>query len=167
MRYSQIKLNDIANSHNGINLSIFTQGCPHHCKSCFNPETWEYNKGYEFTDETLQYIYDNIDKNIQRNLSILGGEPLCPQNIEGTIYLCREFKNKYPHKKIYLWTGYMIEEFNDLQKEILSHLDLLIDGKFEEDKKNLSLMLKGSSNQRIINVQQSLRQNKIIELTLE
>src|SRR5699024_1456580 len=99
---------------------------------------------------------------VERNLSILGGEPLCPQNVEGVIDLCKSFKQKYPNKKIYLWTGYTIEEFTDKQKEVLQYLDILIDGKFVEELKNISLKLRGSSNQRIILVQESLKQNKII-----
>lgn len=150
MRFSKIKDNDIANGE-GIVLSLWTQGCPHHCKGCFNVETWDFNGGREFTTKDKQYIFDNIDKNnIKRNLSILGGEPLCPQNLEGVINLCKEFKNKYPDKMIYVWTGYLFEEFTKQQDEILKYIDVLVDGKFEEDKKNISLKLRGSTNQRII-----------------
>jgi len=150
MRFSKIKDNDIANGE-GIVLSLWTQGCPHHCKGCFNVETWDFNGGREFTAKDKQYIFDNIDKNnIKRNLSILGGEPLCPQNLEGVINLCKEFKNKYPDKMIYVWTGYLFEEFTKQQDEILKYIDVLVDGKFEEDKKNISLKLRGSTNQRII-----------------
>jgi len=150
MRFSKIKDNDIANGE-GIVLSLWTQGCPHHCKGCFNLETWDFDGGREFTAKDKQYIFDNIDKNnIKRNLSILGGEPLCPQNLEGVINLCKEFKNKYPDKMIYVWTGYLFEEFTKQQDEILKYIDVLVDGKFEEDKKNISLKLRGSTNQRII-----------------
>ena len=150
MRFSKIKDNDIANGE-GIVLSLWTQGCPHHCKGCFNVETWDFNGGREFTAKDKQYIFDNIDKNnIKRNLSILGGEPLCPQNLEGVINLCKEFKNKYPDKMIYVWTGYLFEEFTKQQDEILKYIDVLVDGKFAEDKKNISLKLRGSTNQRII-----------------
>ena len=152
MRFSKIKDNDIVNGI-GITLSVWTQGCPHHCKGCFNKETWTFNEGNEFTNDDLNYIISNIDSfNVKRNLSILGGEPLCPQNVEGVINLCREFKKVYPDKLIYLWTGYTIEEFNKLQKQVLEYVDFIIDGKFEEAKKNLNLHLRGSSNQRILNV---------------
>ena len=152
MRFSKIKNNDIVNGV-GITLSVWTQGCPHHCKGCFNKETWTFNEGNEFTNDDLNYIISNIDSfNVKRNLSILGGEPLCPENVEGVINLCREFKKVYPDKLIYLWTGYTIEEFNKRQKQVLEYVDFIIDGKFEEAKKNLNLHLRGSSNQRILNV---------------
>ena len=158
MRFSKIKDNDIANGI-GITLSVWTQGCPHHCKGCFNKETWTFNEGNEFTNDDLNYIISNIDSfNVKRNLSILGGEPLCPENVEGVINLCREFKKVYPNKLIYLWTGYTIEEFNQKQKQILEYVDFIIDGKFEEAKKNLNLHLRGSSNQRVLNV----KNNKFI-----
>ena len=152
MRFAKIKNNDIVNGI-GITLSVWTQGCPHHCKGCFNKETWTFNEGNEFTNDDLNYIISNIDSfNVKRNLSILGGEPLCPENVEGVINLCREFKKVYPDKLIYLWTGYTLEEFNQKQKQILEYVDFIIDGKFEEGKKNLNLKLRGSSNQRILDV---------------
>ena len=162
MRFIKIKDNDIANGV-GITMSLWTQGCPHHCKGCFNVETWDFNKGKEFTKSDLKYIFDNINKNnIDRDLSILGGEPLCPQNIEGVINLCKEFKKVYPNKKIYIWTGYTLEEFNDTQKSILKYIDVIVDGKFIEEKRNLSLKLRGSENQRVINVKETLKNKKII-----
>ena len=162
MRFSKIKDNDIANGI-GITMSLWTQGCPHHCKGCFNTETWDYNGGKEFTNEDLNYILNNINKNnIKRNLAILGGEPLCPQNVKGIIELCKQFKRVYPEKMIYLWTGYVVEDFNFTQKKIFKYIDVLIDGKFEEDKKNLSIMLRGSSNQRVIDVNKSLNNNNIV-----
>lgn len=158
MRFSKIKNNDIVNGV-GITLSVWTQGCPHHCSGCFNKETWDFNSGKEFTNDDLNYIISNIDSfNVKRNLSVLGGEPLCPQNVEGVINLCKEFKKVYPDKLIYLWTGYTIEEFNQKQKQILEYVDFIIDGKFEEAKKNLNLKLRGSSNQRILDV----KNNKFI-----
>ena len=162
MKFIRIKDNDIANGV-GITMSLWAQGCPHHCKGCFNMETWDFNKGKEFTELDLKYIFDNINKNdIHRDLSILGGEPLCPQNIEGVINLCKEFKKIYPNKKIYIWTGYTLEEFNDTQKSILKYIDVIVDGKFIEEKRNLSLKLRGSENQRVINVKETLKNKKII-----
>lgn len=162
MKFIRIKDNDIANGV-GITMSLWTQGCPHHCKGCFNTETWDFNKGKEFTELDLKYIFDNINKNdIHRDLSILGGEPLCPQNIEGVINVCKEFKKIYPNKKIYIWTGYTLEEFNDTQKSILKYIDVIVDGKFIEEKRNLSLKLRGSENQRVINVKETLKNKKII-----
>ena len=150
MRFSKIKLNDIANGV-GITLSLWTQGCPHHCKGCFNKETWSFKGGMEFTKADEDYIINIIDAdNVKRNLSILGGEPLCEQNIGGVIELCKRFKKKYPNKKIYIWTGYRIEDLDETQSEILEYIDFLIDGKFEIDKKDISLFMKGSHNQRIL-----------------
>ena len=103
-----------------------------------------------------------MKNNIKRNLAILGGEPLCPQNVKGVINLCKEFKKHYPEKMIYLWTGYVIEDFNLTQKKILKYIDILVDGRFEENKKNLSIMLRGSSNQRVIDINKSLNNNDIV-----
>ena len=162
MLYSIIKDNDIANG-DGITMSLWTQGCPHRCKGCHNPQTWSFDNGKEFTDKELQYILDNIDKNnVNRNLSLLGGEPLCPPNVEGILKLCKKFKEKYPNKIIYLWTGYTVEEFDDIQKEVLKYIDILIDGRFILELRDLRLKFKGSSNQRVIDVKESLKQNKIV-----
>ena len=151
MRINRIKDNDIANGF-GITMSLWTQGCPHHCKGCFNGETWSFTDGEEFTEEKLNYIIENIDKhNVKRDLSILG-----------VLQVCKIFKEKYPEKKIYIWTGYTWENFNELQREVLKYIDVLVDGKFEEDKKNISLTLRGSTNQRIINVKETLKENKLI-----
>ena len=167
MRINRIKDNDIANGF-GITMSLWTQGCPHHCKGCFNGETWSFVDGEEFTEENLNYIMENIDKhNINRDLSILGGEPLCPENIEGVLHVCEAFKNKYPHKKIYVWTGYTAENFDELQREIFKYADVLVDGKFEEEKKNISLTLRGSSNQRVINVKETIKENKLVLFDLD
>ena len=163
MKFSKIKDNDVANGI-GITISLWTQGCPHHCKGCFNPETWIFEGGKEFTDDDFIYIIDNIDKNgVKRNLAILGGEPLCNENIHGVIDVCREFKGVYPNKKIYIWSGYSFEQLNEVQKGVLRYIDILVDGRFEEDKKNLSLTLRGSSNQRIIDVKETLLNNRVIE----
>ena len=150
MRFSKIKLNDIANGV-GITLSLWTQGCPHKCKGCFNRETWDFNGGMEFTKADEDYIINIINAdNVKRDLSILGGEPLCPQNIEGVINLCKRFKKEYPNKKIYIWTGYVLENLDTKQAEVLKYIDILVDGMCELDKKNLSLTMRGSSNQRIL-----------------
>ena len=162
MRFSKIKDNDIANGL-GVTMSLWTQGCPHHCKGCFNGETWDFNAGQEFEDSDLKYILENINKNnVHRDLSILGGEPLCPENVDGVIEVCKMFKEKLPEKKIYLWTGYVVEGFNQKQREVLNYIDVLVDGPFVQDKRNLSLMMRGSSNQRVIDVKKSLDENKIV-----
>ena len=162
MRFSKIKDNDIANGL-GVTMSLWTQGCPHHCKGCFNGETWDFDAGEEFEDSDLEYILENINKNnVHRDLSILGGEPLCPENVDGVIEVCKIFKEKFPEKKIYLWTGYVVEQFNEKQRNVLNYIDVLVDGPFVQAKRNLSLMMRGSSNQRVIDVKKSLEQNKII-----
>ena len=162
VNYGEIKKCDIANGE-GVRVALFVSGCRHHCKGCFNGETWSFTDGEEFTEEKLNYIIENIDKhNVKRDLSILGGEPLCDENVEGVLQVCKIFKEKYPEKKIYIWTGYTWENFNELQREVLKYIDVLVDGKFEEDKKNISLTLRGSTNQRIINVKETLKENKLI-----
>ena len=162
MRFSKIKDNDIANGL-GVTMSLWTQGCPHHCKGCFNGETWDFDAGEEFEDSDLEYILENINKNnVHRDLSILGGEPLCPENVDGVIEVCKIFKEKFPEKKIYLWTGYVVEGFNQKQREVLNYIDVLVDGPFVQDKRNLSLMMRGSSNQRVIDVKKSIDENKIV-----
>lgn len=167
MRYSQIKNNDIVNGK-GIMMSLWTQGCPHHCKGCFNPETWGFNGGMEFTEEQENYILDNINAfNVSRNLSILGGEPLCPQNVEGVISLCKKFRERYPDKTIYIWTGYTLEDFNETQKEVLKYIDVLVDGQFKMDLKNLSLKLRGSSNQRVIDIKSTIANKEIITFVVD
>ena len=162
MRFSKIKDNDIANGL-GVTMSLWTQGCPHHCKGCFNGETWDFNTGEEFKDSDLEYIFSNINKNnVKRDLSILGGEPLGPENVDGVINVCKTFKKKYPNKKIYLWTGYVVDDFDEKQRDVLNYIDVLVDGPFVQEKRNLSLVMRGSSNQRVIDVKKSLEQNKII-----
>ena len=163
-KISKIKPNDVANGQ-GINVSVWFQGCPHHCKGCFNMKTWDFAGGEEFTEAHIKEIFKYINKDgVKRNLSILGGEALCEQNIQGAMNLCKKFKEIYPNKKIYVWTGYVYEDFNSIQKEITKYVDIIVDGKFEIDKKDLSLSLRGSSNQRIIDVKETLKQNKIIEI---
>lgn len=162
MKFSKIKDNDIANGL-GVNMSLWTQGCPHHCKGCFNAETWDFESGEEFKDENLEYILKNINKNnVQRDLSILGGEPLCPENVNGIIKVCKKFKEEFPNKKIYMWTGYTVENFTETQKIVLKYIDVLVDGPFQQENRNLSLAMRGSSNQRVIDIKKSLKQNKIV-----
>lgn len=163
MKYSKIKSNDIANGL-GVTVSLWTQGCPHHCKGCFNKETWDFSKGKIFTEEDKKYILELLDKNnVKRDLSILGGEPLCEQNLEGVKDLCKYIKAVRPATQIYIWTGYEIESFTKSQKEILEHIDFLIDGKFIEAQKDITLKLRGSKNQRVIDIKKTLKNKKITE----
>lgn len=162
-RICDIKENDAINGE-GIMVSVWFQGCPHHCDSCFNKETWDFNGGKELTLKDVIRIKELINKDgIKRNLSILGGEPLCDTNFNDAMSLCDYIKRKYPDITIYAWTGYTWEYLIENRKhDLLSCIDVLIDGKFELDKKDLNLKLKGSSNQRVINVKESLEKNEVI-----
>ena len=160
MRYADLKINDTANGP-GVNVSFWVQGCPHHCKNCFNPETWNYKAGKEFTAETLEQIKQAISANgIQRNLSILGGEPLCAENLFLTELVIREIKKDFPHIKIYVWTGYIYEELlnnsNKSLKYILSTIDTLVDGPYIESQRDITLPMRGSRKQRIIDLKQKI-----------
>lgn len=151
MRFNKIKENDIANGE-GINVSLYTQGCPHHCKGCFNKETWDFDGGEIWTKEHNEKIVELLTiNNVNRNLSILGGEPLCEQNIKEVLALCKCVKEKLPKTIIYVWTGYLYEELvNKYSETIFQNIDVLIDGEFEEENKRENLKLRGSTNQRIV-----------------
>ena len=152
MRIAGIKSNDITNGQ-GVCVSLWMQGCPHHCEGCHNPETWSFQGGYEISEEELtNTIFELLEKNnIKRNFSILGGEPLCPQNLYYVLYIIPEVRKKYPDIKIYLWTGYNYEELSYATKAILhNNVDFIIDGKFDINKRDITLELRGSSNQRIL-----------------
>lgn len=161
MRYNIIKKSDIANGP-GVRVSIFVQGCHFHCEGCFNSSTWDFEKGKAFTEDTLNTILELSNKNHIKGLSILGGEPLDPKNIDDVIKLSKEFKSKYPNKTIWLWTGYTIDKI--CNKDILNYIDVLVDGQFDIKLKNITLKYKGSENQRVIDVKKSIKENKIILL---
>ena len=154
MKYAKLKLNDTANAP-GICVSIWLQGCPHHCKGCFNPETWDFSGGKPFGINEMNSILQGISANgILRNLCILGGEPLCEENLFTTAYILRSVREQYGNSiEIYLWTGYTLQELKDRNSNaingILEDLDYLIDGRFVEELKNPNLELRGSSNQTI------------------
>lgn len=160
MRYNLIRKMDISNGP-GVRVSIFMQGCPFHCKNCFNPETWDFEGGKEFTQETIDKVLELSDKNEVKGLSILGGEPMAPTNIEGTAKLAKAFKEKYPEKNVWVWSGYTFEK--DLKdKEALKYVDVLVDGQYVDALHNPTLEWRGSSNQRVINVPESLKENKTV-----
>lgn len=162
MRYSKIRKMDISNGK-GVRVSIFMQGCSFNCKNCFNPETHDFNGGKEFTDNTIDKVLELCDNENIDGLSILGGEPMHPNNIEGTTKLARKFKEKFPNKDIWAWSGFKFDEYLK-DKEVTKYLDVLIDGQYVEELHNPTLKWKGSSNQRVIDVQQSVINNKVIEL---
>ena len=160
MRYNKIRKMDISNGE-GIRVSIFMQGCSFNCEGCFNKETHDFNSGIEFTNDTINRILELSDKDYIVGLSILGGEPLHPKNIEGTTLLAKKFKERYPDKTIWVWSGFLFDK--DLKdKEILKYIDVLIDGQFKIDLYSPKLKWKGSSNQRVIDVKESLKNNKIV-----
>jgi anaerobic ribonucleoside-triphosphate reductase activating protein len=152
MRYNTIITNDVTNGE-GVCVSFFVQGCPHHCSGCFNPETWDFNGGKLYNENVKWQIIKAISANgIERNFSILGGEPLAPQNIKMVEEIVTAVRIAYPNIKIFLWTGYEFENLdfdNKSYYNILSNIDVIIDGKFIEEQKDLSLKLRGSSNQNI------------------
>lgn len=160
MRYNKIRKMDISNGP-GVRVSIFFQGCAFHCKGCFNPETWDFDGGKEFNDEVINHILDLCNNDVISGISILGGEPLNPKNIEGSTKLAKTFKEKYPNKTIWLWSGYLFDEYI-YDKEIVNYLDVVVDGQFKIELSNPILHYKGSSNQRVIDVQKSIKKGTII-----
>ena len=150
MRIAGINKNDVVNGE-GICVALFTQGCPFHCKGCFNPETWDYNGGKEVPiSDLISNIETAIAANgVPRNFSILGGEPLIERNLEELKILLSTVKKDFPHITIFLWTGFTIEELTSAQKEVTQYIDVLIDGQYNEKLRDVSLHLRGSSNQRI------------------
>ncbi len=162
MKYNKIRKMDISDGP-GVRISIFMQGCTFNCKGCFNPETHNFNEGKEFTYQTINKILELCEDENIKGLSILGGEPMHPINIEGSTRLAKAFKEKFPEKNLWVWTGFLFDK--DLKgKEILKYIDVLVDGQFVEELKDPRLKYSGSSNQRVIDVKRSLKENKIVEL---
>ena len=156
LKYSGLILNDISAAP-GLCVSFFTQGCPHRCPGCHNPETWGFDGGLEFTDETLNEIINGLTaQNIKRDLCIMGGEPLCEENALLTFTVIEQVKYYVPDTKIYIWTGYTIEELLNTQNlfiiESLRRADVLIDGPYIEAERDITLSMRGSRNQRILDL---------------
>ena len=152
VKFAAINKNDFINGE-GVCVSLWVQGCPHHCKGCHNPEQWDFNGGNEIDiDILINEILIAIEANgIQRNFSILGGEPMAQRNISNTLYILEQIKKHFPNIKTYVWTGYTIEELLSLyDKEILQNIDILIDGRFVLAERDITLKLRGSKNQRIL-----------------
>lgn len=159
MHYNKIRKMDISNGP-GVRVSIFMQGCVFACKNCFNPETHDFNGGSEFTEATIQKILELGSKDFIVGLSILGGEPLHPKNREGTLKLAKVFKEKFPQKTVWVWSGFLFDE--DLKEVDLGDVDVLVDGRFKDELRNPTLLYRGSSNQRVIDVQKSLKAKEIV-----
>ena len=170
MYYGEIKKSDIANG-TGVRVSLFVSGCTHCCKGCFNPETWRFDFGKEYTDETEKEILDALEPSYIQGLSLLGGEPFEPQNQKVLVELLKKVRQELPDKNIWCYTGYTFEEltgktesraFTHVTLDMLSNIDVLVDGQFVEELKDISLLFRGSSNQRIIDVKSSLEANTVV-----
>ena len=164
MRYNKIRKMDIADGQ-GVRVSIFLQGCSFNCKNCFNQETHDFNGGKEFNQETVDEVMDLCKKDYVKGLSILGGEPMHPKNIEATEMLAKEFKKEFPNKSLWVWSGYTYEDYLKKQ-DVMKYIDVIVDGQYVDELHDPTLKWRGSSNQRVIDVQKSLK-NKKIELFCE
>lgn len=171
MNYGEIKKFDIANGE-GVRVTIFVSGCTHHCKGCFQPQTWDFHFGKPFTEETENELIEALKPSYITGLTLLGGEPMEPNNQAVLVNVLKKIKSIYPNKDIWCYTGYKMDdellspsrarcEYTD---EMLSLIDVLVDGEFKEDLKNIRLKFRGSSNQRVIDVRASLEKNEIIEM---
>ena len=169
MNYATIKNCDIANGP-GVRVSLFVSGCTHHCKGCFNEVAWDFNYGEPFTQQTIDMILDMMKPDYIKGITLLGGEPFEPQNQPALVELLRQIKAAYPEKSVWAFSGYLFDKdivagrLGDkaVTDEFLSYLEVLVDGRFVEEKKNLSLRFRGSSNQRIIHVPSSLKTGEIV-----
>lgn len=169
MNYAEIKEYDIANGP-GIRLSLFVSGCEHACPGCFNEIAWDFNYGKEFTEEVEDYILHALEDDSYQGMTLLGGEPMDPKNQGAVLSLVRRFREKFPEKDLWCFTGYLYDRdlrgwmWNSIPetRELLSYIDILVDGPFEIDKKSVNLLFKGSSNQRTIDVKKSLMSGEIV-----
>lgn len=182
MRYSSMRNLDISNGE-GVGVSLFIQGCPFHCKNCFNSETWDFNGGKEWTEKTKNKFMELIDRPYIKRVSFLGGECLADQNLDEVLKLVKQIRISFPEKTIWLYTGFcwndimcsfaglqadcVVLDKKDIEawekrRKIISNVDVLVDGEYIDEQKDLSLKFKGSKNQRVIDVKQSLAQNKVV-----
>lgn len=175
MNFGEIKNCDIANGL-GCRVSMFVSGCTHHCKGCFNAQTWDFNFGEKFTEKTENYILDLLKPSYIRGLSLLGGEPFEPENQKVLLPFLKKVKSLFPDKTVWCYSGYLFEEIvgekkarctTDISKDMLSLIDVLVDGRFIESQKDIRLKFRGSSNQRIIDVQNSLKDGKIVDFEIK
>ena len=169
MYYGEIKKCDIANGE-GVRVSLFVSGCTHHCPGCFNVATWDFHYGKEFTEETEKELLDALEPSYINGLSLLGGEPFEPENQKALVPFLRKVKERYPGKNIWCYSGYLYDsqllsesrarcEYTD---EMLSMIDVLVDGRFVESLKDITLVFRGSSNQRIIDVKKSMESGDVV-----
>ena len=174
MRYAQIREIDISNGE-GVGVALFVQGCPSpHCKNCFNPETWDFNGGKEWTQETEDKLIELASRSYIKRLSILGGEPLADENLDGVLHLANRFRLLFPNKTIWIYSGYSWSEiFNEgvyitkncagwKRREIVKQCTVMIDGKYIDSQRDISLKWRGSKSQRVIDCQQSIQKGEIV-----
>lgn len=159
MRYHNITKDDMLNG-DGLRVVLWVAGCTHHCKECQNPITWDINGGLEFDDAAKKEIFDELDKSYVSGITFSGGDPLHPANRDAVLALAKEIKQKYPKKTIWLYSGFEWEEINDLP--IVPYLDVMVDGRFKIELLDPQLYWKGSSNQRVIDVQATLKSGKVV-----
>lgn len=172
MNYAEIKKTDIANG-TGVRVSLFVSGCTHHCKGCFNAETWDFHYGKEFTERTEEELMQALKPEFITGLTVLGGEPFEPDNQRRLVPFLKKVRAAYPKKTIWCYSGYLLDKELlkesrarcEVTDEMLSLLDVLVDGEFVLEQKDISLRFRGSANQRIIDVQKTLREGKIAVLT--
>lgn len=168
MNYATIKTYDIANGP-GVRVSLFVSGCEHYCKGCFNSDAWNFSYGEEYTQATNGQLFDYLNKTYIKGLTILGGEPMHPRNQEQVYEIVKEFRYRYKYvdKDLWIYSGYLYEDLvsgkiGDYSKEILNNIDVLVDGPFIEELKDIGLNFRGSSNQRLIDVRRSLSEGKVV-----
>ncbi len=172
MNWAEIKTNDIANGE-GVRTSLFVSGCRHHCKNCFNGIAWDFGYGELFTEETMENIFDSIDHPWINGVTLLGGEPFEPENQKVLVPFLVMFREKFPDKTVWCYTGFTIEQIlgksepksravTDVSNEMLSLIDVLVDGPYVESLHDISLKFRGSSNQRVIDMKKSIENNKIV-----
>ncbi len=169
MNYADIKRCDVANGE-GVRVSLFVSGCTHHCRECFNKEAWDFNYGKPFTEREVDRIMEYLKPGYVAGLSLLGGEPMEPSNQEGILPLLRRVKQTYPEKTIWCYTGYLFDrdilermcQESVVTKELVSYFDIVVDGEFVQEQKNLKVNFRGSDNQRIIDVKKSLAAGEIV-----
>lgn len=174
MNYHDITIDDMLNG-DGLRVVLWVSGCSIRCFNCQNPQTHSFNSGIPFTDETIQELLDDLSQPYISGLTFSGGHPLEPQNLETVYKIVKTAKEKFPSKTIWLYTGYTWEEILDKDKEyedhevngaspldVIKYCDVLVDGRYENGKRDISLAWRGSSNQRVISIQESLNQGKIV-----
>ncbi len=168
MNYANIKTYSIENG-TGVRVSLFVSGCTHHCKDCFNEEAWDFGYGEPFTEATEEQILEALRPAYMAGITILGGEPMEPDNQHGLIHLLERIRKELPEKTVWIYTGYLYEDLlpggrvdTDVTEKILACCDVLVDGPFIAEKKNISLKFRGSENQRIIDIKETRRSGKVI-----